>query len=193
MLQSLLSSHRAPVGINGIISTECIKAAVCSIIPERSRFPVQIGFSLRRHRHLSQPAHTISWCLKAEAKATQGKSSSCELVAALCSMFDLWEWVTNEDTPHRQVSFHWPQGWIGARSLPCSSSFGKSKQLIPENSSFSVASFSNANTYFCLIWKAKEASLLASLQHFCLQAAFPSPMKSQDICLLLSNWAKKSK
>lgn len=140
-----------------------------------------------------QPIVTISWCLKAEAKAAECKSSSCELVAALCSMFDLWEWVTNEDTPHRQVSFHWPQGRIGAKCLPCSSSFGKIKQLMPENSSFSVASFSNANTYFCFIWKAKEAPLLASLQHFCLQPAFPSPMKSQDICLLLSKWAKKSK
>lgn len=44
--------------------------------------------------------------LKAEAKAAQGKSSSCELVTALCSMLDLWEWVTNEDSHHRQVSFH---------------------------------------------------------------------------------------
>ena len=44
--------------------------------------------------------------LKAEAKAAQSKSSSCELVAAFCSMLDLWEWVTNEDRHHRQVSFH---------------------------------------------------------------------------------------
>lgn len=97
--------------------------------------------------------------LKAEAKAAQGKISSCELVSALCSMLDLWEWVTNEDSHHRQFSFHWPQGWIGAKILPCSSSFGKNKELMLENSSFSVASFSYADTYFCFIWKAKEAPL----------------------------------
>lgn len=34
---------------------------------------------------------------------------------------------------------------------------------------------------------------LASLQPFCLQAAFPSPAKPQDICLLLSGWANQSK
>lgn len=66
------------------------------MIPERTHFPIHKGFSLGLGMsitiHHGQPILTYFLVtLKAEAKAVQGKSSSCELVAALCSMLDLWD------------------------------------------------------------------------------------------------------
>lgn len=61
MTQSLLTSLHAPPGISGITSADCIEVRVCSVVPERTPFPIHAGFSLRLsngHHHPSRPAHT---------------------------------------------------------------------------------------------------------------------------------------
>lgn len=100
-----------------------------------------------------------------------------------------WLW----DSHHMQVSFCCPQGWTGAKILPCSSSFGKANCWC-QRIAASLLPAQQCSQLFLFYLKCKGGTtLLPPSSLFCLQAAFPSPVKPQDIHSLLSGWTNQSK
>lgn len=123
-MQNFLWSHHAPVRTSDITSGDAsVKAGLCSVIPDTGS---NLGQGNGPH-HPSWPAHAdVSWRLWRLRPRLHRVKSLPVNSAALCSVVDLWQWMTNGDSHHMQVSFCCPQGWTGAKILPCSSSFGKS-------------------------------------------------------------------
>lgn len=113
--------------------------------------------------------------------------------AALCSVVDLWQWMTNGDSHHIQVSFCCPQGWTGAKIFPCSSSFGKSSCWCQRIAASLLPPRQCRHLFLFYLECKGGTTVLPPSSIFSLQAAFPSPVKLQDIHSLLSGWTNQSK
>lgn len=145
------------------------------------------------------------WCflvsLKAEAKAAQGESSSCELCCPL-----LRGWSLGEDDKWGQSSharlLPLTTGLNWCQDPPVLQQLWKIKLLIEREKSNCWCQRIAASLFppqqcrhlFLFYLECKGSTTAFSPSSlFSLQAAFPSPVKPQDIHSLLSGWTNQSK
>lgn len=156
-----------------------------------------MGFDLGQgngSHHPSWPAHAVvSWCLWRFRPRLHRVKALLVNFAALCSVVDLWEWMTDGDSHHMQVSFHCPQGWTGAKILPCSSSFGKSNCWCQRIATSLLLPQQRRHLFLFYLECKGGTTLFPSSSLSSLQAALPSPVQPQDIHSLLSGWTNQSK
>lgn len=138
--------------------------------------------------------HTdASWCLWRLRPRLHRVKALLVNFAALCSVVDLWEWMTNGDSHHMQVSFCCPQGWTGAKMLPCSSRFEKSNCWWQRIAASLLPPQQCRHLFLFYLERKGGTTVLPPSSLFSLQAAIPSPVKPQDIHSLLSGWTNQSK
>lgn len=92
-----------------------------------------------------------------------------------------------------QVSFCCPQGWTGAKILPCSSSFEKSNCWWQRIAASLLPPQQCRHLFLFYLERKGGTTVLPPSSLFSLQAAVPSPVKPQDIHSLLSGWTNQSK
>lgn len=129
--------------------------------------------------------------LKVEAKAAEGKSSSCELCCTLLRGWSLgaddkWGQSSPEILLLLTTALNWCQDPLLLQQL------WKIKLLIPEKSSFPVASSAMQTPIFVLSGMQRQHHCLASLQPFFLAGCLPFSSEGSRHPFSLK-WMNKSK
>lgn len=155
-----------------------------------------MGFNLGQGNgphHPSWPAHSgVSWCLWRLRPRLHRVKALLVNFAALCSVAELWEWMTNGDSHHMQVSFYCPQGWTGAKILPCSSSFGKANCWCQRIASSLLPPQQGRHLFLFYLECKGGTTLLPPSSLFLLAGCLPFPSEASGHPFSLK-WVNKSK